>query len=239
LTEHASLLSVVSLSCAAVAAVLLVVFLVSAPPLTTATRLLLLLGLGVFPIAAAGAGNVQGYETTKSRAFCGSCHVMTPYTEDSRDHTSRSLASRHARNKLFGDENCYACHADYGMYGTVTTKIGGLRHVYLYFTEYRDVSLERAKETIHLRKPFSNTTCMQCHSTELAVWNANPEHQASLGDVRAGRLSCASGGCHGYAHPFTKVGVPVLPPAAASSRPAGAPAPSYPSGAPAPCEARP
>ena len=31
------------------------------------------------------------------------------------------------------------------MYGTITTKIGGLHHVWAYVTEYRNVSLEDAK----------------------------------------------------------------------------------------------
>jgi hypothetical protein len=42
---------------------------------------------------------------------------------------------------------------------------------------------------------------MQCHSTRLDVWNRQPDHKASLDDVRAGRVGCASVGCHGYAHP--------------------------------------
>jgi len=31
-----------------------------------------------------------------------------------------------------------------------------------------------------------------------------PDHKSTLDDVRSGRLSCASGGCHGFAHPFWK-----------------------------------
>ena len=67
------------------------------------------------------SGNIAGYEATKTRRFCGSCHVMTPYAKDSEDVASTSLAARHSRNDAFGAENCYACHADYGMFGTVTT----------------------------------------------------------------------------------------------------------------------
>lgn len=186
------------------AAAILVGYIVRRPPLTAATKLWLFLGLAVFPIAAAAAGNVEGYERTKARTFCGSCHVMTPYTSDSSDMTSHSLASRHGRNNLFGAENCYVCHADYGMYGTVVTKLGGMRHVYEYYTDYRTASLEEARERIHLYKPYPNSNCMQCHSTTLDVWSRVPDHKASLEDVRSGRISCASGGCHGYAHPFSK-----------------------------------
>ncbi|CAN5309636.1 hypothetical protein BH09MYX1_BH09MYX1_33560 [soil metagenome] len=203
-TPNVTSFSLIALTSAAIAAAMIVTYLVRRPALRALTKVWLLVGLGVLPITTALTGNVQGYEAMKRRQFCGSCHVMTPHVEDSNDRTSVSLASRHARNKLFGDENCYACHSDYGMYGTVTTKLGGMRHVWYYYTEYKDVSLAEAKKTIHIRKPFPNDTCMQCHSTELAVWNAVPDHKASLDEVRSGRLSCASGGCHGFAHPFTK-----------------------------------
>ena len=120
-----------------------------------------LLGLGVFPIGAAFAGNVQGFEATKDRVFCGSCHVMALHRADSDDLASGSLASRHARNGMFGSENCYVCHANYGMFGTIVTKAGGLKHVWLYFTEYRRRPVEEAKKTIHLREPakMNETAC--------------------------------------------------------------------------------
>src|ERR1700689_4149792 len=100
-------LAVLELACAALSAVILVGYLVIRPPLVRATKLGLLLGLGVFPIGAAFAGNVQGFEATKARTFCGSCHVMALHRADSDDRASGSLAARHGRNAMFGDENCY------------------------------------------------------------------------------------------------------------------------------------
>jgi len=76
--------------------------------------------------------------------------------------------------------------------------------VWLYYTEYHKDTLEEALKTIHLREPFANSTCMECHSTDNAIWLRVPDHASSLDEVRAGRISCASGGCHGYAHPFNK-----------------------------------
>jgi hypothetical protein len=114
-------LTAVAFACAAASALLVLWWLVRRPALTHATKLLLLLGIGVLPIAMATTGNVAGYEATKARTFCGSCHVMTPYSADSHDPESVTLAARHARNAMFGDDNCYTCHADYGMFGTITT----------------------------------------------------------------------------------------------------------------------
>jgi cytochrome c-type protein NapC len=196
-------LSVVELACAALSATILVGYLVLRPPLLRATKIALLFGLGIFPIGAAFSGNVQGFEATKERAFCGSCHVMALHAADSDDRASGSLASRHSRNAMFGSENCYSCHANYGMFGTIVTKAGGMRHVWLYLTEYRNTSLEDDKKTIHLLDPAEmNGNCIQCHSTEDTLWLKVPDHRATLEATRAGRLGCASAGCHGLAHPF-------------------------------------
>ena len=196
-------LAVVELVCAGLSGIILVGYLVARPPLVRATKLALLLGLGVFPIGAAFSGNVHGFEGTKDRRFCGSCHTMVLHAADSDDPKSQTLAAQHARNKTFGSENCYSCHADYGMFGTIVTKAGGLRHVWMYLTEYRGKSLEDDKKEIRLLKPGQmNANCMQCHSTEDTLWLKVPDHRASLDDTRAGRLGCASAGCHGLAHPF-------------------------------------
>jgi cytochrome c-type protein NapC len=195
-------LSLVALGCAAAATLILVGYLVLRPALSHATKVWLALGLGVLPIGAAAAGNVQGFEATKEREFCGSCHVMSLHEQDSADPKSATLAARHARNRMFGSENCYSCHADYGMFGTIVTKMGGMRHVWLYYTEYRTTPLDEAKRTIKIRRPFPNDNCMQCHSTEVKLWGDVPDHRALVQDLRAERVSCASAGCHGLAHPF-------------------------------------
>ena len=147
-----------AIGCAAGSAILLLWYLVRRPALTHATKLVLLAAIGVLPLATATTGNVAGFEATKERRFCGSCHVMTPYRNDSEDPKSMALAARHARNALFGDANCYACHADYGMFGTIVTKAGGMRHIYEYVFHYRNMSLDEARDTIHNRKPFQNPT---------------------------------------------------------------------------------
>lgn len=197
-------LTVTALGCAALSAILVLWYLIRRPALTRATKIVLLFGIGLFPIATAMTANYADFEATKNRTFCGSCHVMKPYQDDSENPMSTSLASRHARNEQFGHENCYACHADYGMFGTVKTKLGGMRHVYLYLTEYRTKSLAEARETIHILHPFQNATCMRCHSTENPLWKGIKDHASVIDRVRNGEVSCASEGCHGPAHPFSK-----------------------------------
>ncbi|MGE5185326.1 MAG: NapC/NirT family cytochrome c [Acidobacteriota bacterium] len=195
----------VALGAAVLSALLLVWFLVARPHLSRTTKIILLFAIGIFPITTAMTGNYAGFEATTKREFCGSCHVMRPYKLDSENPQSTSLAARHARNDLFGDANCYACHADYGMFGTIKTKAGGMRHVYEYALHYRNMPLEEAKEKIHIRSPFKNSTCMHCHSTENPGWMNVKEHASLLDRVRSNAVSCASEGCHGPAHPFSKV----------------------------------
>ena len=195
---------VLALGCAVSSVVLLGWFLVKVRPVNRTTKLALLLGIGILPLTTATTGNIAGFHATKETRFCSSCHVMTPYGEDSWDPNSPSLASRHARNEAFGHESCYTCHADYGMFGTITTKLGGMRHVYEYALHYRSMPLAEARTAIRIRKPFPNATCMHCHSTQNPGWNAVPDHASILVQVRSGTVSCASEGCHGPAHPFSK-----------------------------------
>lgn len=202
--HHQPPLTLVAAASATFAVIILGWFLLRRPPLDRTTKIALLLGLGVFPIGAAATVNIQGYTATQQRHFCGSCHVMDPHAGDSADDKSVGLASRHARNPYFGAMNCYVCHADYGMFGTVLTKLGGMRHVWLYYTEFKGMPVAEAKDKIHLLKPYPNDNCMQCHSTKLQGWTSAAEHRSSLEDARAGRVSCASPGCHGFAHPITK-----------------------------------
>ena len=58
---------------------------------------------------------------------------------------------------------------------------------------------------IHIRRPFPNSTCIRCHSTENPDWRRVGDHKSLLDQVRAGEVSCASNGCHGPAHPFAQV----------------------------------
>lgn len=46
---------------------------------------------------------------------------------------------------------------------------------------------------------------MERHSTTGQIWDDVADHESLLEDLRAGETSCASAGCHGYAHPFSKL----------------------------------
>jgi hypothetical protein len=130
---------------------------------------------------------------------------MQAHFSDAAKPDAQSLAARHSRNPFFGEHSCYVCHADYGMYGYVLTKAGGMRHVYEYYLGgYQEMTLDEAVRTIHLVKPYDNLNCRQCHTTSLHDWRRVPDHESLQAELASNRVSCASAGCHGYAHPFSK-----------------------------------
>lgn len=205
MTLPSSALAWVCLACVVLSGGILIRHLVQAPPLDLRTKLVLALGLGLFPGLAATTGTVVGMQRTTEREFCGSCHVMGAHLSDAEDPSSPSLAARHARNPYFGEHNCYTCHADYSMIGYALTKINGLKHVYHYYLSgYRDKTLEQALTEIKLYEPYDNQNCRQCHTGRGLLWRQVPEHLPLEAALDVNQVSCASEGCHGYAHPFSK-----------------------------------
>ncbi len=200
-----SLVGWLCLFCIAVAVALLAHHLITRPPLTLHTKLRLALGLGVFPLLAAVTSTAEGMRGTTKRSFCGSCHVMGLHVRDASDPNSPSLAARHARNPFFGDRNCYVCHADYGMLGYPMTKLTGMQHVWAYYTGgFAKESTQEALQRVRLYKPYDNANCRQCHSGTLPQWSKVPEHVSLKAQLDDNSVSCASEGCHGFAHPFSK-----------------------------------
>jgi cytochrome c-type protein NapC len=208
------LLKAIALISAAIAAAIIAWYLIRRPHLHRVTKLLLLFGLGVFPAVVSLTGNIAGFEYTLSRPFCGSCHVMGPYLRDAEDPKSKSLASIHSHNERFGENSCYNCHADYKMFGTVTTKLNGMRHLFRYITEYANTGpdgeggpfialykrhdLEQKKITEDQFNRQMNGMCMQCHSSHAAIWVE--KHEAVAEDVRAFKTLCID--CHSDIHPL-------------------------------------
>ena len=179
-----------------VAAALVIGFLIRAPEMTPGRKLLLALALFVLPTMAAMSGNAHNIETTKSVEFCGSCHVMTSYVEDVRSPESESLASLHGRLPVFQEEACYTCHADYGMFGGVTTKIGGLHHVIDFYSDDWSKPGHRAPA---LYKPYDPRRCLSCHAPLRS--GAPLEHRVHAEKIEKLEISCSASGCHGPPHP--------------------------------------
>jgi cytochrome c-type protein NapC len=190
------LLKATALVASVISILILVWYLIRRPPLGRMTKVMLLFGLGIMPLGVALTGNIAGFEYTLKREFCGSCHVMLPYTEDAADPSSTSLAAIHSRNYSFGKESCYTCHADYQMFGAMTTKVNGLKHLFYYVTEYANTGpYGEGGKPIHMYKDFDNAMCTRCHSTTAPGWLSVEDHGGMIDDIRAGDAKCVD--CHG------------------------------------------
>jgi len=137
-------------------------------------------------------------ERSKSTAFCLSCHIMESYGQSLHVDDPTYLAAAHYQNhRVPVDEACYTCHTNYAMFGTFKAKLGGLRHLYVYY-----IGTQPRPEDIKLHEPFNNRECLHCHLgarsfEEGATHNADP---ATLPAIKANTLSCVSSGCHDVVH---------------------------------------
>jgi nitrate/TMAO reductase-like tetraheme cytochrome c subunit len=200
ISEPQDLLRWGAIACAVASALVVLWYLVARPPLDLAAKIVLLFGIALFPIGTAFTGNIAGYEASKERSFCAGCHVMEPYLEGALDAEVRSLVAVHSQNEWFGEKSCYTCHADYQMFGTITTKLAGLKHLYEYYAHYRGMPMQAALDRIELYHPFTNDACVRCHSTLLPEWRAVRDHEGLGRELTEGGVSCVSQGCHGPAH---------------------------------------
>lgn len=162
-------------------------------------KILGLLAFIVLPVVAASIGASEHLENSKQTQFCLSCHIMEPWGKSLYvDDPSHIPAAHFQNHRIAPDEACYTCHSDYGMYGTIRTKLEGMHHVYV---EY----LGHPMNPIHLYQPYENAQCLHCHLGARS-FEADPLHIAIMGDLKSEQLSCISSGCHDTIHNVSTLG---------------------------------
>jgi hypothetical protein len=154
-------------------------------------KLAALAGLVVVPAAAVGVANYHVFEGTREVQGCTSCHVMRPMTNDMKDPESISLAARHYRNRWIADQQCYHCHTDYGLNGTLHAKMEGYRHLLRYVTH-------TYPEPIKLRGEYLNENCLSCHRGT-PKFEGVSSHRSARERLEESKMNCLN--CHGPAHP--------------------------------------
>ena len=154
----------------------------------------LLVAVGLVPIMVGFMTFAHGLESSATVSACGSCHVMTPFVNDLRDVKSETLAATHFKNRFILENQCYTCHSDYGLGGTISAKLAGLGHVWRYTTGRYEVPIKIAR-------PFSNLRCLSCHGESQRFLNA-PGKKEMMPELISGQTPCLS--CHGPAHPEQK-----------------------------------
>jgi cytochrome c nitrite reductase small subunit len=163
--------------------------------LTATARGWLLVAVGLVPLMVAFLSFAHGLEGSTSVAACGSCHVMTPFVQDLQNVKSDTLAATHFKNRYILDHQCYTCHSDYGLGGTLKAKFEGLGHVWRYSTGAYDLPIKIAS-------PYPNVRCLGCHGASQKFLNSNGHPKEEVPNLMAGKTLCLD--CHGPAHPEQK-----------------------------------
>ena len=161
-------------------------------------RMLLFIGVCCVPFPAMLMSTAVGLEQSKAIAFCNSCHLMGPFVADMKDPDSRSLSALHFRNRYIQSEHCYSCHTDYGLFGTLQAKLGGMSHVWSEF----------AGAGSGLVRPKTNyrfTICLNCHG-ESSKFMQQKDHAGVVNKVLSGTLTCTK--CHHRSHAGQSEGRP-------------------------------
>lgn len=153
-----------------------------------------LVAVGLVPIMVGFMTFAHGLESSATVSACGSCHVMTPFVRDLRDPKSDTLAAVHFKNRFILRNQCYECHSDYGLAGTISAKLSGVGHVLRYTTG-------RYTLPIKIAKPYPNSGCLECHG-ESQRFLSSPSKKDILPELMSGKMSCLD--CHAPVHPEQK-----------------------------------
>jgi cytochrome c-type protein NapC len=113
------------------------------------------------------------------------------------DDPSFLPAAHYQNNRVPRDQACYTCHTDYTMYGPLTAKLRGLRHVYVQY-----LGKPPASEDLKLYTPYNNRECLHCHNGARAFEekSAHNRDDKMLAAIKANQISCLQSGCHDIVH---------------------------------------
>ncbi|MCC6621905.1 MAG: NapC/NirT family cytochrome c [Deltaproteobacteria bacterium] len=170
------------------------------PQLTGARsgRVLLLLALLVMPILLIQLGVARTLTGSKQKEFCTSCHEMEVYDTSLRIDDPEFVPANHFQNRLVPQETaCYTCHTDYTLYGDISAKLNGLKHVWVHY--FGDVP---PPGEIALYTPYPNDNCLQCHRGGRNFEKKRPHttEGVTLELLYSNQKSCVGKGCHDKIH---------------------------------------
>ena len=161
-------------------------------------KILAFMALAILPALSVWAGFNEHMERATSTSFCLSCHVMPDYGRSLHVDDRSYIPARHFQNNLIPrDHACYTCHTDYTMFGTVKSKIRGMRHLWVQYA-----GTVPKPEEIKLYTPFNNRDCLHCHLGSRQFEEVTSHHKTPelLDSIKAGTRSCISSGCHDTIH---------------------------------------
>lgn len=154
-------------------------------------KLLAFMAIVVIPGLAMTVANYHTFVGVHEVAACARCHVMLPMVNDLQDPESNTLAARHFKNHWIAENQCFACHSDYGLSGDMEAKMEGFRHLARYTSR-------TFQEPIKMRGHFNNNNCLKCHE-KMPKFEAVKSHNTIRPLLENSSMACLN--CHGKAHP--------------------------------------
>ena len=161
-------------------------------------KMLAFVALFALPVMAAWAGFSEQMDRAESTKFCLSCHIMDDFGKSLYiDDPSYIPAAHFQNNRVPRDQACYTCHTNYTMFGTVTAKMHGLRHLWVQY-----IGTVPKPEAIKLYDAYNNRECLHCHlgARNFEEGSAHNKVPDRLSLIKSNKLSCVSSGCHEFVH---------------------------------------
>lgn len=152
---------------------------------------MLFVSITLLPLVVTFIGYLHGFQQMETVQACGGCHGMKPFVSDLMDPKSEALAAVHFKNRYIQEHHCYTCHSDYGMFGTVSAKLAGVRHVYYHVTG-------TYPQPIKIASAYPNARCLGCHGESQKFLRSEGHPKEAQPQLVAGTVSCLD--CHGPAH---------------------------------------
>jgi cytochrome c-type protein NapC len=176
-------------------AMLLAVILLLRPTVVASAggKILAFVALLLLPAFCVGGGMSAHLLHSEQTHFCVSCHVMEPYGQSLYvDDPSHIPAAHFQNHRVPADSACYACHADYTIYGPLKDKLAGVRRIYMRY-------IGTPPPQITVRGGYKNGQCLRCHGGA-RNFEGNVVHQAVMDSLKSNQMSCISSGCHDTIH---------------------------------------
>jgi len=97
-------------------------------------KILAFLGLCVLPALCIAGGMSSHMQRSEQTQFCISCHSMEPYGRSLYVDDSKYVPAAHFQNhRVPPEQACYACHANYTIFGPLRDKLRGVTRIYMQY----------------------------------------------------------------------------------------------------------
>jgi cytochrome c-type protein NapC len=159
-------------------------------------KILALTAILILPaIVGVFAFNVH-IDDSKKTEYCLSCHEMQSRGKSLLVDDNEYIPAVHFQNNRIPQEQaCYTCHTQYTMFGDLSSKLRGLKHLYYQY-------IGTIPDTIKIAEKYNNRECLHCHdgARSFEENSAHRETPLMIDSLKSNAISCITSGCHDVIH---------------------------------------